>query len=163
MAIPLEGLNLAKVLSAGKVAEYNGMENIRSYAAEGDDIGFGLGVMDGTDAEKQVKIFSASDGVFRGVAVYDPGASDVDNSEYQEYDAIAVLDQGVIWVYCEEAVNVGDAARIRHTDGTPGAFCTTAVAGKTAALTGAEFRSDSASGTQAKLFLSPPFTITADT
>ena len=163
MAIPLEGLNQAKVLSKGKVAENNGMTNIRSYVAEGNDIGFGLGVMDGSDPEKQVKIFSSASGKFRGVALYATDASDLDNSNFEEYDAVPVFDQGVVWVYCEEAVNVGDSVRVRHTNGVPGAFCTTAITNETILLTGAEFRSDAASGTTAKLFLSPPFTITADT
>ena len=162
MAIPLENLNIAKVLSKGKVAESNGMTNIRSYVAEGDDIGFGLGVMDGTDAEKQVKIFSSGTGKFRGVALQSTEASDLDNSAYEEYDPVAVIDQGVVWVYVEEAVNVGDAVRIRHTGGVPGAFRTSATSTNAAVLTGAEWRSDAGSGTQAKLFLSPPFTITSD-
>jgi len=164
MPIPVEGMFQAKVLSRGKVAEHNPMTNIRSYAAEGVDIGFGYGVMDGTDAEKQVKVYSSASGKFRGVAVQSTEASDLDNSDYQEYDQVAVMDQGVVWVYCEEAVNVGDAVRVRHTNGVPGAFCTSAVANKTVLLTSAEWRSDAAtSGTTAKLFLSPPFTITADT
>lgn len=163
MPIPVEGMFQEKVLSRGKVAEHNPMTNIRSFAAEGDDIGFGYGVMDGTDAEKQVEVYSSASGKFRGVALQSTEASDLDNSNYEEYDQVAVMDQGVVWVYCEEAVNVGDAVRVRHTDGTPGAFCTTAVANKTVLLTGAEWRSDATSGTTAKLFLSPPFTITADT
>jgi hypothetical protein len=163
MPIPVEGMFQAKVLSRGKVAEHNPMTNIRSYAAEDVDIGFGYGVMDGTDAEKQVKVYSSASGKFRGVAIQSTEASDLDNSDYQDHDQVAVMDQGVVWVYCEEAVNVGDAVRVRHTSGVPGAFRTTASAGNSVLLTGAEWRSDALSGTTAKLFLSPPFTITADT
>jgi hypothetical protein len=163
MAIPLEGLNLAKVLGRGRIAEHNPMTHIRSYVAEGSGVAIGLGVMDGTDNEKQVKLFSSASGKFRGIAGYSNEASDLDNGLFEEYDMVPVVDQGVVTVLAEEAIAVGNPVRIRHTNGTPGAFCTTAVANKTVLLTGAEFRSDAASGTVANLFLSPPFTMTADT
>ncbi len=166
MPIPLEGLYTDNLLGAGKVAEHNPINQISSFAAEEDDIKFGRATMEGTDNEKQVKIFAGASGVFAGVATYSTQASDLDNSQYKQYDSIGIMKQGEIMVYVEEAITKGDTVRIRHTASgslVAGSFGTTADAGKTVVLTGAEYRSDAASGTVARLFLSPPFSTSADT
>jgi hypothetical protein len=162
MTIPVEGFNINKALGFGRSGDHNPIENIRSFAAEEDDIEFGHAVMDGTDAEKQVKLFASATGKFRGVAGYSVDASNIDNSLFDEGDSVPVFDQGVVTVYVEEAVNVGDAVRVRHDATGPGNFRTSADAGKSVLLTGAEWREDGASGTAVKLFLNPPFTVTAD-
>ena len=164
MTIPKEDLYLSKVLGFGRIAEHNPMTNIRSFAAEGNDIEFGHAVMDGTDPEKQMKLYADAASVFRGVAGYSPEASDLDNGLFSEGDPVPVIDQGVVTVYVEEAVAVGEDVRIRHEATGPGNFCKTAVAGETVKITeGAEWRQDGALGTAVKLFLNPPFKIVADT
>ncbi len=166
MAIPKEDLYVSRVLGFGEIPEHNPIENIRSFAAEEDNITFGRALMAGTDGEKQVKIFASATGKFKGVAGYSTEASDLDNSQYDDHDAVAVIDQGVVNVYTEEVIAMGDGVHIRHTaSGTKvaGSFCKTAVPNETATLSGAEWRSAGASGTAVKLYLDPPFTITADT
>jgi len=166
MAIPKEPLYTSKSLGAGRIPEHNPMNLIESYAAEEDGIKFGRAVMEGTDNETEVKIYASASGVFVGVAAYSTEASDLDNSAYNQYDPAGIMTQGTILVYVEEAVSKGDTVRIRHTASgnlVAGSFATTADAGKTVALTGAEYRSDAASGTVAKLYIAPPFSISADT
>ena len=162
MAIPVEGLYLAKALGRGKIAEHNPMTNIRSYAASGVDIAFGLAVMEGVDLDKQVRLFTSGTGKFKGVAGYSISADDLDNGLFTTGDMVPVVDQGVVMVYVEEAVTPSSPVRIRHTGGTPGAFRTSSSGGASALITGAEFRGSGASGTAVPLFLSPPFTVTAD-
>jgi len=163
MTIPVEGFNVNKALGFGRIGTHNPITNIRSYAAEGDDLEFGHAAMDGTDPEKQLKLFASASGVFRGVIGYSTDASNIDNSLFNDKDSVPLIDQGVVTVYVEEAVNVGDAVRIRHDATGPGNFRTSADAGKTVEVTeGAEWREDGASGTAVKLLLNPPFTISAD-
>lgn len=162
MAIPTESFNVNKALGYGRFGDANPISNVRSYAAEEDDIEFGHAVMDGTDAEKQVKLFAAASGVFRGVAGFSVDASNIDNSLFDDGDSVPVIDQGIVTVTCEQAVNVGDAVRVRHDATGAGHFRTTADPGKSVLLTGAEWREDGASGTAVKLFLNPPFTETQD-
>ncbi len=162
MTIPVEGLYLSKALGLGRIAEHNPKTNIRTLAAEGDDIPFGHAVMDGTDPETQCKVLSSGTGKFRGVAGYSTEASDLDNSNYEEHDQVAIVDQGVVTVYVEEAVTIGSAVRIRHDASHYGMFRTTASGTDAGVLTGAEWRENAASGTAAKLYLDPPFTYTSD-
>lgn len=166
MAIPKESFYLAKNIGVGRIAEHSSNTNIRSYAAEGTDVEFGHALMDGTDPEKQIKLFASASGRLRGVAGYSTEASDLDNSLFEAGDPVPVVDSGVVMVYTEEAITdiSTDAVRIRHSAAGPGNFCTSAVAGATVQVTaGAEWRSEGASGTAVKLFLNPPFTISADT
>jgi len=164
MTIPKEPLYTSKVIGPGEVYEHNPINHLRSYAAEEDGLKFGRAVMLGTDPEKQVKIFASATGTFVGVNGYSTQAGDLDNSQYEQYDPVSVFDQGVIMVYVEEDIEVGDTVRIRHTTNgslVAGSFATTSAAGETAVLTGAEYRGDSVSGV-VPLFLNPPFSISAD-
>lgn len=164
MAIPKEPLYTNKVLGPGEVSEHNPITHLRSYAAEEDGLKFGRAAMLGTDPEKQVKIFASATGTFVGVNAFSTQADDLDNSQYKQYDPVSILDQGVIMVFVEETVEVGDTVRVRHTANgskVAGSFCKTAAAGETVVLTGAEYRGDSVSGV-VPLFLNPPFSISAD-
>jgi len=163
MAIPKENYYLNKALGFGRIAEHNPLTNIRSFAAEGSDCEFGKALKFGTDNEKQVYNFNAATGVFAGVAGYSIDASDIDNSKFSAGDSVPLIDQGVVTVYAEEAITKGGSVRIRFDATGPGNFRTSADAGKTVEITeGAEWREDAASGTAVKLFLSPPFTTSAD-
>ena len=163
MAIPKKDLYSNRFGVPGEIYEHNPITMIRSMAAEDDAIKFGRAVMLGSTSD-QAKIYASATGVFKGVAGFSTQAGNYDSSEYDTNDPVAVVDQGVVLVFVEEAVQVGDTVRIRHTaDGTlvAGSFATTADSGKTVVLTGAEFREDSASGV-VPLFLNPPFSISAD-
>lgn len=164
MTIPEEGLYTSRALGLGRIAEHNPLTNIRSKAAESDNITFGRAVKLGTDLDKQVEIFNVASGTFKGVAGYATDASNIDNSKFNQYDSVPVIDQGVVTVYTEEAItDKTSAVRIRHDATGPGNFRTTADSGKTVQITaGAEWREAAASGTAVKLFLSPPFSISAD-
>ena len=75
------------------------------------------------------------------------------------------IDEGYVQVYVEEAVAIGDPVRVRHTADTgkyAGDFATTADAGKTALLVGAEFASATAAAGIAAIKLTPPFETTDD-
>ncbi|MDD3089972.1 MAG: hypothetical protein PHT95_08545, partial [Candidatus Omnitrophica bacterium] len=137
MAIPKEDLYVSRVTVPGTIPEHNPVSNIRTFAAEEDDITFGRALMGGTDGNAQVKTFGSASGKFKGVAGYSTEASDLDNSQYDDEDVVAVIDQGPVMVYVEEAIVAGDSVRIRHTtSGTSikGSFCKTAVPGETALL-----------------------------
>lgn len=164
MTIPVETLYTNKALGLGRIAEHNPLTNIRSFAAENNDVAFGKAVKLGTNKEKQVDIFDVASGVFVGVAGYATDASNIDNQKFNDNDSVPVIDQGVVTVYTEEAITGhGQAVRVRFDATGKGNFRTTADAGKTVEITeGAEWREAGASGTAVKLFLSPPFTISAD-
>jgi hypothetical protein len=163
MTIPEETLYTSRALGLGRIAEHNAITNIRSFAAESDNIIFGRALKLGTDLDKQVDIFNVASGTFAGVAGYSTDASNIDNSKFNDDDSVPVIDQGVVTVYTEEAVEPNSAVRIRHNAAGPGNFRTTADPGNTVRVTaGAEYRESAASGTAVKLFLSPPFSITAD-
>lgn len=168
MTIPKESLYLAKGIGYGRIAEHSPQTHIRSYAAEGSDLSFGRAAMDGTDPEKQVKLFTSQTGKFRGVIGYSTEAGDLDNELYQDEDVCAIIDQGIVTVFVEEAVTniTTQSVRIRSDatgiTATAGNFRVTPDTGKTVVLSGAEWRSEGASGTAVKLYLAPPFSISAD-
>jgi len=163
MTIPEETLYTSRALGFGRIAEHNPLTNIRSFAAEENDIEFGHAVMLGTDKDKQVKLYASASGTFAGVAGYSTDAKNIDNSKFNDGDSVPVIDQGIVTVYTEEAITLPADVRIRHDATGPGNFRATSDAGKTVKITsGAEWREDAASGTAVKLFLSPPFSITAD-
>lgn len=163
MTIPTESLNTSKALGFGRIAEHNPITNIRSFAAEGNDLTFGKAAKRGTDADKQASAFNVASGVFLGVVGYSTNASNIDNSKFNEGDSTPIIDQGSVTVYTEEAITVGSDVRIRHDATGIGNFRTTADSGNTVKITaGAEWREDAASGTAVKLYLNPPFTTSAD-
>lgn len=166
MAIPIQDFYSNAVLGPGQITEHNPKTMIGSRAAEEDDIIFGRAGMAGTDTVKEVKTFSGAGGKFIGVIGYSTYASDLDNSKYEQYDDVSVVESGVVGVYVEEAVTPASPVRIRHTTSgakIKGSFCTSAVAGETCLLTNAEFRASGASGTVVPMYLDPVFTTTADT
>lgn len=150
-------------LVVGKIAEFDPITHALTAVGEGVNA-FGAALIEGT-AANQVKVPSSGTDVFKGVAAFGPGASDLDNLKWNDKDAVGLQVRGVIVVDIEENVNVGDPVRVRHTDGRPGAFRTTLVTAKSFLLTGAEWRSSGviASGAgKAQLFLSGEFSVTGD-
>lgn len=160
--IPQQNLYQSKSKSSGRVAEDNPINFVRSFAAE-EVIPFGLAVMQGSTGE-QVKIFANPAGIFLGIAAYSDFASNLDIGGYGPGDALGVA-QGVYFVNVEEAVAPGQPVRVRHTVNgtkTPGFFATTADAGKTVVLHGAEFRGSTSGAGEVAIFLNPVYSTTAD-
>jgi len=151
-------------LTLGKISEFDPIEHALTKVGEGIN-GFGAALIQGS-SNGQVKVPASGTDDFLGVAAFSPEASDLDNLKYKAKDAVGLQVRGVIVVDIEEAVaSVSDAVRVRHTDGRPGAFAVTAVAGKTFLLTGVKWRSTGTITTgfgKASLFLSGEFSVTAD-
>jgi len=149
--------------NAGEIAEHHPAEYITSRIAEGA-IAFGQALVPGT-AEGQVKIPAASTDKFCGAAALSFEATDLDDEAYADGDPLGLVEIGVVMVHVEEAVDPSDPVRIRHTavTGKPaGVFCTTAEPGKTALLTGAEFKGSTTGAGIVPLLLKGIFTTTPD-
>lgn len=89
----------------GKMA-FTGARTIEAYAAEGNVV-FGVGVMAGTDPEKQVAKWSGANGkVFRGIAIFDENGKAL----YEDKDMGLVMEAGSVWVTADGDVTAGDQA-----------------------------------------------------
>lgn len=126
-----------------------------SPAAEGV-IPFGSAVIPGTDAEKQVKIPTATLQVFRGVALstwaQEQNASG--DGEYKNTSAVNLLKQGIVWVFVNGNVLVDAPAFFVYTGADVGKFRADAT-GADAVPTGV-FRSSANSGELALLEINLP-------
>jgi hypothetical protein len=163
MSISAGTLYADGVLKSGVIAEHHPSEYIITKVAE-EAIPFGRAVVKGT-GDNGVKLPSSGTDIMLGVAGFSTEASDFNNGSYAQYDQIAVVDTGVVVVYVEEAVNIGDPVRIRHTASTgkyPGSFAKTADPGKTAVVSNAQWRSRTSSAGYAILYVHGPFTLVAD-
>lgn len=163
MSIPEGGLYNDEARNAGEIAEHLPDEYIQSFAAEGD-IQFGDAVVRGTDPAGVETISAATDELL-GVAAKSFDASNFDEEQYNEGDPVGVVRKGIVVVKVEDAVKPGDPVRVRHTadtDKPAGVFLTGAVAGKTAAVSNAEFRSTTTGAGYAVLWVQGPLKITAD-
>ena len=107
---------------------------VESFAAEGA-VPFGVGVVLGTDPEKQVAVASADTESFAGISVFthrqeqgiDQGASMGDQystgAEYRDKDTVNVLRQRGVWVEVTAEVAAGDDAYVDVvTEGEEGKF-----------------------------------------
>ncbi|MCL2154179.1 MAG: hypothetical protein FWH53_00800 [Leptospirales bacterium] len=163
MSIPEGQLYTDKIRELGEIAEHLPDEYTGTFVAEGS-IPFGAAVARGSAPEKAKLISSATD-EFLGVAAWSYEASDYDNKKYNTNDPCGVRRKAIVVVSVEEAVQPGDKVRVRHTaeTGKPaGVFCTTAVAGKTALVKDAEFKSSTDGSGSAVLWVSGPFSLVAD-
>lgn len=110
---------------------------------------------------------------YQGTGVI-PGTSKTSDGRvgYPNKQVVNVLSKGVVYVYAVDAVAIGDAVRLYHTDhasastngGYKGRFGKTAVAGKTFNVTaGVRWVGAAAAGGLALLEIDiPSFTVTAD-
>jgi hypothetical protein len=96
---------------------------IVSDCAEGI-VPFGSAVIPGTDAEKQVKVPTATSQTFRGVALstwaQEQNASG--DGEYKDTTPVNVLKQGVVWVEVNGNVLVDQPAFFVYTGADVGKF-----------------------------------------
>ncbi|MBE7413629.1 MAG: hypothetical protein L6Q54_06320 [Leptospiraceae bacterium] len=124
----------------------------------GETIPFGKAVGEGSGGKTRLALKSLAI-PFKGVANFSTDAKDPDNNSYLDGDPMGITKTGFIQVKVEEAVTPLSTVRIRVEDHasdvtkTHGNFCTTAEAGKTAKLKGAEFKSTLTSAGVATLFL----------
>lgn len=87
----------------GEIADL-GLANVLSREAE-NGVGFGLAVIQGT-ADHGCKV--GGDGSFLGISVRDVTLDSRRSDAYAQYDTVAVLDKGSIWVSPLVAVVPGD-------------------------------------------------------
>jgi len=163
MSIPEGTLYQDGILSAGRIAEHHPAEYITTKIAEGV-IPFGRAVVKGT-GDNDAVLPSAADDVLLGVAGFSTEAGDIDNEQYSDNDPVAVVETGIVVVYVEEAVSIGDPVRIRHAAATgkvPGSFAVTAEAAKTALVSNAQWKSETTGAGLAQLYINGPFSLTAD-
>lgn len=128
-------------------------------------IGFGRAVVRGA-TDNAVVLPSLSTDLFVGVAVLrygaenplvNPGVNPSSLTQYEQYDAMAVLSTGYIWVFTEENVTPGAPVYFRYGPNGPntvkGRFRKTNDAGFTNLLSGATFETTSLAGTLALIRL----------
>ena len=98
----------------GELADLGESDVISREVQAAGGIGFGLAVIQGT-ADNQATIGGA--GIFLGISVRDPAVDATRGDKYNQYDNVAIMRNGVIWVTAGEAVNFGDAV-YRTSTGT---------------------------------------------
>ena len=114
---------------------------IDSYAVETDNISPGMGVILGTDKEKQVKLAAATTSVVTGIALLQAKEQDASgNVIYKNKETVPVLNKGRAWVPVIEAVTAGNQAFLVFSGADKGKWAAAAGAGPIAsAITGARF------------------------
>ena len=167
--IPLEGLYLAKPLVPGKFAREHPMNYVRSFAA-GESIPMGFAVQVSGDDPGICRKAYSNRAMVLGVAMFSPDTHETDYTTPAYLSGSAVgVGEGLIMVRCWEAVEVGDAVRMRITTSSSylaGMFGKTSDTYKTVLLDPAcaEWRTASASGVNetgliAELFIKTPIVI----
>jgi hypothetical protein len=105
---PTYNQNLS-VAVAGQLAEFE-LHNVISREAQNSaGIVFGAVVSRGT-ADHQCQPGGTGATNYLGIALLDPTVRAEENNQYQQYDTVAVLTKGVVWVVCAVAVTPGQAA-----------------------------------------------------
>lgn len=91
-------------------------------AAEGA-IPFGSAVVAGTDAEKQVKVPTATSQVFRGITISTWAQEQIaGDGQYLDTDAVNIIKKGVVWVTVNQNVLVDAPAFFIYTGADAGKF-----------------------------------------
>jgi hypothetical protein len=164
MGIPEGDLYSDSILEVGRQQEIRPSDIIKTFNAEADGIKFGRALGRGS-ANLDAELLSGAAADFIGVALYSVDASEIENDLYKENDPVAVIQNGIVNVWAEEAISFGDPVRVRHTVDTGkylGDFATTADAGKTALLSNAKFLSETTEAGIVVIELGPTFALTAD-
>lgn len=96
---------------------------IVSAAAEGV-VPFGIAVVPGTDAEKQIIVPTQTGEVFRGVSVATQAVEQnaLGDAEYADTSVVSIMKQGTIWVRVNSNVLVDAAAFFVYTGAEVGQF-----------------------------------------
>jgi len=76
-----------------------GFDRVESFLAEGA-IGFGLGLIAGTNTEREVKIPTATGGEVRGISLQQHVEKTLITgvAEYKDEEAVSVIRQGLVWM-----------------------------------------------------------------
>lgn len=119
----------------------NSYSRTDSYAVETDNIFPGMGVIKGTDPEKQVKLAATSTTTIEGIAMLQAKEQDADgNVIYKDKDTIPVRNKGRAWVPVIEAVTAKSQAYLVFSGANKGKWAAAAGTGPiAAAVTGARF------------------------
>lgn len=109
-------------------------DHVEGFAAEGT-VPFGVGLVAGTDAEKQVAVPDDDSGTFIGVSLFThrqvqgidqdaaSGEQYSSGAEYRDHDTVNVLRRGRVYVEVTEDVSAGDDAYVDvTTSGEEGKF-----------------------------------------
>ena len=114
---------------------------VDSFACEGGSVAPGMGVILGTDPEKQVKLAAATTSVVAGVALLQAKEQAADGTVvYADKDTVPVLNKGRVWVPVIEAVTAGAQAYLVFSGADKGKWAAAAGAGPIAsAITGGKF------------------------
>ena len=114
---------------------------VDSYAVETDNIYPGMGVIIGTNKEKQVKLAAATTTTIKGIVMLQAKEQDASgNVFYKDKDTVPVLNKGRIWVNVIEAVTAESQAFLIFSGADKGKWAAAAGTGPIAsAITGAKF------------------------
>jgi len=162
MAIPKKNLYVSQEVTVGNFYQYDPINSLKSYSAY-EAIPFGRMVMtaDGTIG----KLLSGVSYPVAGISMLSKQATGLDSSQYEADDAMAVADKGCVTVYNAEAIAVTDTVRVVHTavGGKPaGSFVASKIAGYTALVSNAQYKSSASASGVVRLFINAPMTLTAE-
>lgn len=158
MSIPASKLYNEALREPGMLAAHHPAGFIESCAA-GEAIPFGCAVA--RDAQGKLVLPSSGTAQAAGVAAFSYEASRLDEDSYAKDDAAGVIETGIAVVKVSEAVAAGDDVRVRLEGPNKGFFCKTAEAGKTARISGCEWRGAYEDG-KAELYVKGPFSLSGD-
>jgi len=127
-------------------ADYHADTRVCETAA---GIGFGLAVGQGTSA-KEGKLDAAADTDFVGVTIRDKTLVNDSEDLYEQYENMAVMTRGDIWVTTGASVSAGDD--VTYVKST-GVLSSAAASGTQFAITGARWMTTAGSGALAILRL----------
>ncbi len=162
MSVPIGGIYNGDVGIPGERCEIKAAERITSGRAAEGSIPFGTLVVMGNTAS-QVKVPTAGTDKPLGIARRHDGASDVENDSYLETDQVDIVENGVFSVLVEDAVNPNSVVHVRIAgSGTYGSLRSSGVAGETATVSGARFKSTTTGSGRAALDILGELTFTAD-
>lgn len=111
---------------AGMPATMSGWIADTKNVAEDEEIGFGLVVSKGPDADDDVVLGGS---LYVGVSIRDVTLVHDDADQYEEGDEIGVLIRGDIWVQVEDAVVAQTAVKYNTTTGQLGSDGGTTISG----------------------------------
>lgn len=155
--IPVGVLYSDGIRSLGEISNHYPATFTTSRIAEGDVL-FGRAVIR-VSSVNAAKVIDDPTGMFLGVAARSYDASNFDNDSYSDKDPLGVLENGIVNVYAEKAIDPTLPVRVRHTDQgalLAGSFTDTAEQGATAIIEGARWeQSRSESGACAVLINGP--------
>lgn len=144
----------------GQLADI-GPNTIGSYVAEGEGVGIGLAVVQGTEDNQCVAPSETGQDIL-GVVAHSH-AREVDAPG--EGDVVNVIRRGALYVRPEQAVAPGDPVYVRHTAGSdpgevPGRFRVDADTDKADLWPGAQWRTSASAGGLAVLDVALSATVT---